>query len=150
MPPSAAACVADQQPAEYSSPASHGTPAPSLVSLRAQVDRRWPGRARGSDGIMGDARHHRTESDHNLGNALDLTHAPPTGFDAHALADRLRRQMAAHPGGRLSLIISDGRKASARSGWRWVPYTGPNPHRTHCHLSIRPTARHEFRPWSIG
>ncbi len=142
--------MADREPEASLTPASHGSPAPSLQRLLIQVNARWLGRPRGSDGIMGDARHHRQTSDHNLGNALDLTHGPGLGFDAHALADRLRKQMAAHPGGRLSLIISDGRKASARSGWRWVPYTGPNPHRSHCHLSIRSTARHELRPWSIG
>ncbi len=128
---------------------AHGTPAPSLVLLRHQADAKAPRRSRASDGIMGDAAHHARTSDHNLGNAIDLTHDPLGGLDAGATAEEARRQMKSYPSGRISLIIWNRQKASRSTGWQWRRYTGPNPHTSHVHLSIRPSARGELRPWSI-
>ncbi len=126
------------------------SPAPALLVLRRQVDARWPDRSRASDGIMGDASHRRRKSDHNLGNAIDLTHDPAHGFDAGALAEELRRQMAAGAPGRPSYIIFNRRIASPRTGWGWAPYTGSNPHRSHVHISIRADRRDMIRPWSLS
>ena len=49
------------------------TPAPTLVQLLAQLDAAWPTRSRASDGILGDASHQARKSDHNTGDALDIT-----------------------------------------------------------------------------
>ncbi len=125
------------------------TPAPCLLVLRAQLDSRWPDRNRASDGIMGDARHRRRTSDHNLGNALDITHDPAHGVDVQRLADEWRRQMAAYPHGRISYLIHCGRIASARTAWLWVRYTGANPHKSHLHLSVVAAKRTVDRPWSF-
>ena len=39
--------------------------APSLVTLRKEVDARWPGRSRASDGVIGDTRHAARTNSHN-------------------------------------------------------------------------------------
>lgn len=109
----------------------------SLVRLRDQVNAAYPNRSKASDGWIGDAAHASTPSDHNpnsqgVVNALDLTHSPATGFDAHALAERLR--VNRHPN--LRYIISNSRIASAGTGWNWKAYTGSNPHSKHIHISV--------------
>ena len=38
---------------------------PSLVTLRKEVDARWPGRSRISDGVIGDDRHAARMNSHN-------------------------------------------------------------------------------------
>jgi hypothetical protein len=59
------------------------------------------------------------------------------------LADRLR--LIGKATGRFTYLIHDmcptpgtawPRIASARTGWRWVPYDGPSPHSDHIHISI--------------
>lgn len=109
----------------------------SLVRLRDQVNAAYPNRSKASDGWIGDAAHAATPSDHNpnsqgVVNALDLTHSPATGFDAHALAERLR--VNRHPN--LRYIISNSRIASAGTGWNWKAYSGSNPHSKHIHISV--------------
>lgn len=109
----------------------------SLVRLRDQVNAAYPNRSKASDGWIGDAAHASTPSDHNpnsqgVVNALDLTHSPATGFDAHALAERLR--VNRHPN--LRYIISNSRIASAGTGWNWKAYSGSNPHSKHIHISV--------------
>jgi hypothetical protein len=126
------------------------SPAPCLLQLLRQVDAFAPGRSRSSDGIMGDPAHQARKSDHNQGNALDLTHSPGRGFDAGQLAESLRRQMASYPGGRVSYLIFNRQIASPRTGWKWVGYTGSNPHTTHAHISIRPALRGEARSWNLS
>jgi hypothetical protein len=117
--------------------------------LRSQVDALWPSRSRDSDGIMGDRWHRLRRSDHNLGNAIDLTHDPGHGLDASRLAEGFRHQMSHYSGGRLTYIIWERRLASPRSGWAWREYRGENPHTTHVHLSLRADRRDDTRPWSF-
>ncbi len=125
------------------------SPAPCLLLLRRQLDERWPERAHASDGIMGDASHRKRKSDHNLGNAIDITHDPEHGCDVGKLAEEWRRQMAAFPGGRLKYIIYNRLIAVPAIGWNWKPYEGRNPHVNHVHLSIRNDARDVLRRWSF-
>jgi hypothetical protein len=125
------------------------TPAPCLLVLRAQIDTRYPSRHKASDGIMGDASHRQRKSDHNQGNAIDLTHSPGHGFDAGLLAESLRLQMQAYPAGRVSYLIFMQRIASPFQGWRWRRYRGPNPHTNHLHISVMAATRHETRRWKI-
>jgi hypothetical protein len=98
---------------------------------------------------MGDAAHQQRPSDHNRGDAIDLTHSPANGFDAGALAEALRHQMSHYPAGRCSYIIFDARIASQEVDWKWRPYSGPNPHRTHVHISIKAARRAETRQWTL-
>jgi hypothetical protein len=108
---------------------------------------RWPNRNRASDGIMGDAAHNRRKSDHNDGNAYDLTHDPANGVDCHTLS----RQVINDP--RVTYVIWNHRifnRSRAAEGWR--NYTGANPHTKHMHVSIRAAARDNLSPWpwSVG
>jgi hypothetical protein len=127
--------------------------APSLVAARAEANRIAPRRGKASDGWIGDPAHAARNSDHNPGarnlvHALDLTHDPPGGFDAHAHAERLRVAQDR----RVKYLISRGRIAgpgASGGGWHWRRYTGPNPHDRHVHISIHSTvaAETDTRPW---
>jgi hypothetical protein len=99
---------------------------------------------------MGDAAHRLRKSDHNQGNAIDITHSPDRGMDIGTLFDAFRHQMLHNPAGRISYLIYDRQIASTKNGWRWRAYLGPNAHRTHGHLSIKPSARLVLRPWTLA
>lgn len=120
-------------------------PAPAAACRQAISDanRRWPNRRKASDGIMGDARHQRTPSDHNLGNAFDITHDPRSGCDGSIIAALAIRDP------RVTYVIWNRRiynRSRANEGWR--RYTGRNPHTQHCHVSIRSTSRGDTRAWA--
>ncbi len=125
------------------------SPAPCLLVLRDQINRRWPDRNKASDGIMGDASHQARDSDHNRGDAIDITHWPAGGLDVGVLAEELRRQMASYAQGRVLYLIFNARIVSAQANWQWRKYGGANPHKNHLHLSIVPAKRTETRPWKL-
>lgn len=109
----------------------------SLVTLRNEANALAPKRSKASDGWLGDAAHQSRASRHNpnaegVVTALDLTHDPRGGFDAHAAAERLRRDP--HP--ELAYLISRGRFAGRSTGWRWHVYTGSNQHNAHIHVAV--------------
>lgn len=130
----------------------------SLVQLRNQVNAAFPNRNKASDGWIGDAAHAASASDHNPNGAgvvcaLDITNSPQTGFDVHALADRLR--VNRHPN--LKYIISNRRICGAWTGWNWWPYNGSNPHSAHAHFSVGRGNDGQSQPpyddtsnWAIG
>lgn len=118
------------------------SPAPCCIKALDDATARWPGRSRASDGIMGDLRHQTRKSDHNDGNAFDLTHDPVHGVDC----DVLSRAVIKDP--RVTYVIWNRRiynRARAAEGWR--PYGGANPHTKHMHVSIRSDARDNLAPW---
>jgi hypothetical protein len=125
------------------------SPAPALLVLRSQLDQRWPRRNRRSDGILGDARHARRESDHNHGNAIDVTRDDQNGPDLDAMLEAFRRQMVAYPAGRITMMIHRGRITSMAHGHVWRAYRGDNPHSQHAHISIRPASRDDRRSWHV-
>jgi peptidoglycan hydrolase-like protein with peptidoglycan-binding domain len=114
---------------------------PSLVALRKEVDARWPGRSRVSDGVIGDARHAARTNSHNpvgAGNgpsvgtrgavhAIDIT---SDGIDVGAL-------LAAVVGDpRVWYVIHDGQIWSRTTGWAPIAHRG-DPHTTHIHVNLR-------------
>lgn len=108
--------------------------ASSLTTLRNQVNAAYPNRSKVSDGTIGDAAHASSASDHNVNRngvvcALDLTHDPANGFDAHALAEHLR--VNRHPN--LRYVISNARIAGYWNNWQWEKSSG---HYQHCHISV--------------
>lgn len=117
--------------------------AKSLEKLRAQVNDRWPGRDKSSDGSIGDESHSARTSDHNPNDdgvvcAIDITHDPRSGCDAGVLAEKLR----ASRDPRIKYLISNKRicNSAATGGkpaWAWRPYTGKNPHDHHVHISVK-------------
>lgn len=123
--------------------------APACKAALAEATRLWPSRRKTSDGICGDPRHQARESDHNAGNAWDLSHDPAHGCDAHALVEGIRRRQDK----RVKYIISNRRicgPGSSGGGWNWKPYSGGNPHSIHAHVSIWPSARNSTAPWFGG
>ena len=127
--------------------------AKSLDTLRRQVNSRWPGRDKSSDGWIGDAAHKASKSDHNpnaagVVQALDLTHDPAHGIDARKLAEML----VASRDPRIKYIISNAEIVSARvQPWRWRPYSGVNAHRHHVHVSVDddPSFYDDAQPWML-
>lgn len=126
------------------------TPAAACRAVLLQATARWPGRSKISDGICPSAAHTAANptSDHELGNAVDLTHDPAHGCDAHAWA----RQLVARRDSRVKYVISNGAiaasyPAAGKPAWTWRPYDGSNPHTKHAHVSIWSTARGDTRPW---
>lgn len=121
----------------------------SLVLLRDEVNTRFPGRDKSSDGWIGDAAHATRVSDHNpwvtddrgvgVVRALDVDSGRGTETSAgRLLADHLvRLARTGHPAlGQGAYVISDRRIASATSAWAWRGYSGSNPHISHTHISV--------------
>lgn len=125
-----------------------------LDTLKSQVNARWPGRRRESDGMIGDTRHcgggAPTSSDHcpwvrddgtGVVTAYDVTHDDRDGMcDADALVEAIR----ASKDPRVKYIIWNRRIANSSSiqghpPWTWRPYRGANPHTKHAHISVKPT-----------
>jgi hypothetical protein len=140
----------DMAPEERDATEAPVTPwrvAKGLLALRAQVNARFPGRSKDSDGTIGDASHQTRDSDHNpwvrdgttgVVTAMDITHDPAHGCDSQVLAETIRTSRDA----RVKYIISNRRIASSeptggKAAWEWRPYTGANPHNKHVHISVK-------------
>lgn len=122
-------------------------PAPAAKAALDQATKRWPGRSRASDGIVGDAAHSARTSDHNPDSegyccAFDLTDDPDHGVNAFALVDQLR--LRRDP--RVKYIISR-RLITGPPLWEWRRYYGDNPHTSHAHVSITQEGKRDCSPW---
>jgi len=116
--------------------------APACVAALRDADARWPGRSRASDGIMGDARHRAQKSDHNTGDAVDITHDAASGCSGAVIASYALEDE------RVAYVIWDRQiwsRARAAEGWR--AYHGTNPHTRHVHISVRTETRADARHW---
>lgn len=107
----------------------------SLDVLLKQLNDRFPGRSKESDGWIGDAAHQARASDHNpdeygIVHARDYTHDPAGGLNCAWLA----AQLVHHRDARIKYIIWDHKIWEPVEGW--YVYTGPNPHTKHLHLSV--------------
>ena len=126
-------------------------PAPAAHAVLEQADARAPRRNRASDGLKGDDAHAARQSHHNPDSrgvvlAVDLTHDPASGIDAHGMV----RAAVTRRDPRLLEAISLGEiwtRARAREGWR--PYRG-HPHDKHAHLSIAREHENDTSPWWPG
>jgi hypothetical protein len=130
--------------------------APSLVGLRAELNKAFPKR-RKPDGWIGDPAHAARVSDHNPDpnskpagcvDALDV--AVDDGDPTKDLRTTLIRRAIAHPS--THYVISNGIIYSRAYGFRPRTYTGSNGHYHHVHVSILKTAaaRTSTRPWGIA
>lgn len=128
-------------------------PCKAALHLRDRIQDLRPDLNPAGFGILGDAAHATRSSDHNpwvhddhgIGVARALDIPLKVGRGNRKAADKLRRMAK---GNRLlgrkphqafgshGYIISDRRITSAKSGWRWRPYTGPDPHTGHIHVSF--------------
>lgn len=138
-----------------------------LLKLRAQVDAMAPNRGKASDGTIGNERHcgagggtsdhcpNVRDGDAGVVTAMDITHDPAGGCDADALAMAVWESRDP----RVKYIIWNRRIANSSpiggsAAWIWRPYSGPNPHNRHMHLSVRPdrdgpSGYDAVQPWSI-
>lgn len=130
----------------------------ALVDLRNEVNTRWPGRDKSSDGTIGDAAHASRSSDHNpwvkdsagvgVVRAIDVD---VDGIDSGWLAEYLRQR---GQGGdrRLTgggyVILNRRITNSDFSGWH--AYTGSNPHTSHVHTSFSLTHYDDRGSWGIA
>lgn len=121
----------------------------ALIVLRNEINTRWPGRDKTSDGWIGDAAHASRQSDHNPWVKDPRGIGVVRAFDADAgaggdtgigltIAEHVRTLgRNGHPAlGQGSYVISARRIASPNSGWAWRNYTGTNPHISHTHVSV--------------
>jgi hypothetical protein len=129
------------------------TPAPCGVTLSKELDEVY-GAERPNDGTVGDLAHSARASDHNPKQPR-----PPGWVDARDIydwrdldADRLMHALAAGRERRILYVISHGRMCSSyptskHPAWTWRPYSGPNGHFSHGHISFRPEHRHDRSTW---
>lgn len=123
--------------------------APTCRAALNQATVRWPGRSRKSDGIMSSSAHRQQNpsSDHDYGNAFDLTHDPQDGPDCAIEAGRLVQMAKDGKAPWLKYVIFNRRIASKERGWGWRPYDGDNAHTLHMHVSIFSTFRNNDIDW---
>lgn len=127
------------------------TEAPICRAALTEATRFWPKRSTASDGILPSAAHTLANptSDHELGNAFDLTHDPGAGADCNVLSEWLK----ASGDIRVKYIIWNRRiwNPSVSPAWRvYEPKLGKfyNPHTKHMHVSINSAYRSATaRPW---
>ncbi len=138
--------------------------AKSLEVLRAEFDLLAPNRRKTRDGTIGDAAHASRPSRHNpnvdgVVCALDITDDPAGGCPVHDIANGLiyRLQQGGTTNPDIEYIISNRFVASRTSGWKWLPYTGPDPHDLHAHFAVGrgPDSAPAFpyddtTPWNIA
>lgn len=125
-------------------PLPAGGLAPAILAARRDVNAAFPGRNRVSDGTWGDASHQARQSDHNTGNAIDITHDPASGCDGGLIA----KAAALDP--RLKYVIWNREIYNPSVSPQWRKYTGSNPHTSHVHISVREDARNDDRPWPFA
>lgn len=121
--------------------------APSLEQLRAELNARWPGRDRASDGGVGDTAHSARISDHNPdysnGGVVRARDFDEDGIPTDLLL------LAAITDYRTNYVIYERKIYTRANGFRPITYTGINPHDKHMHVSIRHGKQYEDdrTPW---
>ena len=117
------------------------TASPAAKAVLQQASALKPKRGRASDGLLPSKEHilQNPTSDHNTGLAVDITHDPIFGINGVEVFKHLRLD------NRVKYLIFKGRIWSAEKGER--PYTGPNPHNKHVHISIKESSAKDTRPW---
>lgn len=130
--------------------------APCLVALIEETDERFPNREHSSDGSIGDFEHSTRTSDHNPDSgwvcAVDIDeNLTPTLGSLRFLWDLIvdRRDH------RVKYLIYEGQiiksyvDSAGHGPWVPYPYTGPNAHEHHLHVSVwnTPAARDDIGPW---
>lgn len=130
-------------------------PAPVLLSLRDEVNKRFPHRDKASDGIIGDPSHQARVSEHNpcwtcdgkfhgIVRAIDID-SGPDGDPNHDLVRELLNAVIGDP--RVWYVISNRIIYSRTYGWRARAYTGTDPHTNHVHISFLFEGCFDTRPF---
>ena len=129
------------------------------VTLRNQVNKRWPKRDKRSDGWIGDKAHAGRQSDHNP-DARGLVHALDIDADLDpkdpGAAQRLANQIVAYaasgiPGAnRIKYVVFNDQIASgtyANSMWKWRG-SGYG-HLRHIHVSFSTKGENNAQPFPL-
>ena len=127
------------------------------VTLRSQIDKRFPKRDKRSDGWIGDKAHQARISDHNP-DAAGWVHAIDIDADLGKPGDaqRLANQIVAYaasglPGSnRIRYVVFNDQVASgtyAKTRWQWRG-RGYG-HRDHIHVSFLKAAEKDGRPFPL-
>lgn len=125
-------------------------PAPACKAVLRDADHIAPRRNKASDGVCASPKHTQANptSDHEKGEAVDVTHDPANGCDINTLFNMIIERRDP----RVKYLIFNQRmcRSYAKPGipaWTWGPYDGSNPHVKHGHISIVPEARNNTTPW---
>jgi len=134
----------------------------SLIQLRLEIHAVYPTRSIKSDGSIGDANHSARTSDHNPDDDGDVCAIDVTQDDANNtprnphddVAEALAEYLRASRDPRIKYVIWRGRMFSSyatktRKAWEWGPYSGPNGHFHHCHISVNQAGKNDPRPWGF-
>jgi hypothetical protein len=141
-------------------------PAPRLVpagvTLRDQINKRWPKRGKASDGWIGDRAHQARKSDHNPDrngwvHAIDIDKhmgagAARNGANARRLANELIDYVrSGAPGSnRIKYVIFEGKIASGTYRQWWWRWRGKNwGHFNHIHVSFTSAAQKNGSPFPL-
>lgn len=131
--------------------------AESLLQLQVQLDEAAPDRAK-PDGFIGDADHQNRTSDHNpwcdgvVVTAGDFKDDDDAGANMRRISESLRQSQDK----RIKYVIHEGQMfssypTSTHAAWTWRPYSGPNGHFTHMHISVQCDAsKDSTAKWQIG
>ena len=136
---------------------------PGGETLRKQVNGRWPGRDKRSDGWIGDKAHQSRRSDHNPDrngwvHALDIDENMGkrgrwrNGLAARKLANQLRLYAASGlPGSdRIKYVVYEGRLTSGTyRRWFWKWRKGNWGHYQHIHVSFTKAAQTDSRLYPL-
>lgn len=134
------------------------------VTLRSQVNKRWPNRDKRTDGWIGNFEHQARASDHNPDrngwvHAIDIDAdllGPNGGKEGRALAETLANQLrmyaaSGQPGSeRIKYIVYNKRIASGtyrKSFWEWRK--GNWGHEHHIHVSFTAAAQNNGRRFPL-
>jgi hypothetical protein len=126
--------------------------APSLVTLRNEINESNPNRDKASDGWIGDSAHQLEISDHNP----DPTSSPPDVVRAIDVdndgIDPDRLVAIAIKDRRTNYVIWNGHIWSRLHNFVKKIYTGKSKHTEHVHISIRHDAgfAKDTRPWGFA
>lgn len=136
--------------------------APSLETLRLQLNELFPNRSKVSDGGVGDLRHQNGVSDHNP-DEYGIVRARDFTFDNNPLdglgidCNILAKVLVTHKDKRIKYIIWNRQicasyPAKGKPAWTWRPYTGKNPHKHHLHLSVHdePSIYNQTQKWNLN
>lgn len=138
--------------------------APALVALRDEMNAAYPLRDHASDGCCGDAAHNNRVSDHNptfirgywYAHALDIDEDLFVGQQgymsndpAYAPLTFLWNYWRMFPDTRIKYMIYEGEIVWPNSQYDTNPrpYSGPNNHDHHLHVSIWPDATFDTSTW---
>ena len=136
---------------------------PAVQTILLSANKVAPNRSHASDGVIGDATHSASTSDHNPDSdggvhACDVTHDPAGGFDAwhwsHVVADRIKaglekrvKYLVANDGAGPDMIFNPSISLTWRQNGSYK-----TEHRSHVHVSIlyADAAEQDTTPFFVG